>query len=185
MHYRDDFPHAVKELRHIEIPLSDGTRLAARIWLPIGAADTPVRQPREADAGIVFEQPEAAVPHAVEQRGRENHNWHVVYDLAADRHTLIVTDDNGLQYLADAELLLSDATEERYSSVSDGYQSIEAETHTRRMLQRGEWHCVTKTRIRVTADAAYFYLVAELDAWEGATRIFSRNWDERIRRHHV
>ena len=42
MHYRDDFPHAVKELRHTEIPLSDGTRLAARIWLPIDAADTPV-----------------------------------------------------------------------------------------------------------------------------------------------
>ena len=149
-------------------------------WLSL-----PVRQPREADAGIVFEQPEAAVPHAVEQRGTENHNWHVVYDLAADRHTLIVTDDNGLQYLADADLLLSDATEERYSSVSDDYQSIEAETHTRRMLKRNEWHCVMQTRIRVTADAAYFYLVAELDAWEGETRIFSRNWDERIRRHHV
>jgi len=142
----------------------------------------PVRQPRETDAAIGFEQPESARPHRVEQRGTADHNWHVVYDLAADRHTLIVTDDNGLQYLADADLLQSDATEERYSSISDDYDSIEAETQSRRMLMRGEWHCVTQTRIRVTADAAYFYLVAELDAWEGDTRIFSRNWDTRIAR---
>lgn len=127
----------------------------------------------------------AARPHSVVQRGTQDHDWHVVYDLAADRHTLIVSDDNGLQYLADADLLQRDATEERYSSVSDDYASIEAETHTRRMLMRGAWRCTTETRIRVTADEAHFYLVAELDAWEGDTRIFSRNWDERIKREFV
>ncbi|MFZ4833873.1 CocE/NonD family hydrolase [Rouxiella sp. Mn2063] len=37
-----EFPHAVTTIEHLWITLSDGTRLAARLWLPDSAADTPV-----------------------------------------------------------------------------------------------------------------------------------------------
>lgn len=37
-----DFPHAIRELEHVWIPLADGTRLAARIWLPDDADRAPV-----------------------------------------------------------------------------------------------------------------------------------------------
>ena len=36
------FPHRVREIEHILIPLSDGTKLAARIWLPEDAEQHPV-----------------------------------------------------------------------------------------------------------------------------------------------
>jgi predicted acyl esterase len=36
------FPRAVREIEHMLIPLSDGTRLAARIWLPEDAEANPV-----------------------------------------------------------------------------------------------------------------------------------------------
>ncbi|MEX0760124.1 MAG: CocE/NonD family hydrolase, partial [Tistlia sp.] len=36
------FPRAVRELEHVEVPLSDGCRLAARIWLPEDAEAQPV-----------------------------------------------------------------------------------------------------------------------------------------------
>jgi putative CocE/NonD family hydrolase len=39
---RTDFPRRVREIEHAWIPLSDGTRLAARIWLPEDAEDDPV-----------------------------------------------------------------------------------------------------------------------------------------------
>jgi len=35
-------PHRVEELHHVEIPMPDGCRLAARIWRPEGALDAPV-----------------------------------------------------------------------------------------------------------------------------------------------
>ncbi len=35
-------PNPVRELEHVQIPLSDGCRLAARIWLPEGAESSPV-----------------------------------------------------------------------------------------------------------------------------------------------
>ncbi len=37
-----DFPHDVREIPHVDIALSDGCKLAARIWLPEGAQDAPV-----------------------------------------------------------------------------------------------------------------------------------------------
>jgi hypothetical protein len=37
-----DFPRAVREIEHVLIPLRDGTRLAARIWLPEDAEIDPV-----------------------------------------------------------------------------------------------------------------------------------------------
>ncbi len=37
-----DLPRAVRELQHVEIPMPDGTRLAARVWMPETAETTPV-----------------------------------------------------------------------------------------------------------------------------------------------
>lgn len=36
------FPRAVREIEHVEIPMPDGCRLAARIWMPEDAVDAPV-----------------------------------------------------------------------------------------------------------------------------------------------
>lgn len=42
MAYRTDFPHKVKVMHHAQIPLADGVRLSATIWLPEDAIDQPV-----------------------------------------------------------------------------------------------------------------------------------------------
>jgi predicted acyl esterase len=38
----DRFPHSVRIIENCWIPMSDGCRLAARIWLPADAQTTPV-----------------------------------------------------------------------------------------------------------------------------------------------
>jgi putative CocE/NonD family hydrolase len=42
MSVRTDFPYPIREIENTWIPLSDGTQLAARIWLPQGAGAHPV-----------------------------------------------------------------------------------------------------------------------------------------------
>lgn len=42
MNIRTEFPHKIREIENEWIALSDGTRLAARIWLPEGAEEKPV-----------------------------------------------------------------------------------------------------------------------------------------------
>jgi len=44
-----DFPYAVREIEHTLIPLRDGIKLAARIWLPADAVRGPV--PAKSAAG--------------------------------------------------------------------------------------------------------------------------------------
>src|SRR5210317_1476362 len=39
---RQDLPRAVKEIENLYIPLADGVRLAARLWLPEDAEQNPV-----------------------------------------------------------------------------------------------------------------------------------------------
>jgi len=41
MHPADDLPCSIREWEHVEIPLSDGCRLAARIWMPEDADQAP------------------------------------------------------------------------------------------------------------------------------------------------
>jgi len=42
MHTVTELPQRVKHIEHLEIPVSDGTRLAARLWLPENAEQQPV-----------------------------------------------------------------------------------------------------------------------------------------------
>ena len=39
---KTDFPRQVKEIENLWIPLSDGTKLAARMWIPVDAETDPV-----------------------------------------------------------------------------------------------------------------------------------------------
>jgi predicted acyl esterase len=38
----DRFPRKIREIETVWIPMSDGTRLAARVWLPADADSAPV-----------------------------------------------------------------------------------------------------------------------------------------------
>ncbi|CAN5535293.1 CocE/NonD family hydrolase [soil metagenome] len=42
MTIRTTFPHEIEVIEHLWIPLSDGTRLAARVWMPADARDNPI-----------------------------------------------------------------------------------------------------------------------------------------------
>lgn len=39
---RNEFPYPIREIENLWIPLADGTRLAARLWLPVNAENQPV-----------------------------------------------------------------------------------------------------------------------------------------------
>ncbi len=39
---KNKFPRKIKEIKHVWIPMSDGVRLSAKIWLPVDAEERPV-----------------------------------------------------------------------------------------------------------------------------------------------
>jgi len=144
----------------------------------------PVRPRRDdEDARIGFEQPEvgpASTP--IRQQTPQVHNWRVIRDLAEDRSTLDVVNDNGTVLLRKIDLEMRRKAMEWYSYQGDDFNSIRGETLWERGFRRGDWevHTVTRTVLRSTPE--HFLLHAELDAFEGERRVYSRNWDVTIPR---
>lgn len=152
------------------------------IFTANSALRLPVRESRSVDTAVVFEPVEEAAPPEINQREPAHHNWLVHRDLAKDKSVLEVIKDEGTFYFPELDLEVSNADWNWYTSRGDDFDSLKAETRTRRHFQRGNWLVSTTTRTVLTADANYFYIRAELDAFEGSARVYSQNWSRSIPR---
>jgi len=143
----------------------------------------PTRPPASHDAEIGhFGPAEGAAPSASQMLRPGQHSWRVIRDLETDVSTLEVINDKGHRHLSGPNLTDSTKALEWYSSRGDEYDSPRGEALWERSLTRGDWNIHTRTRTLLTSDSRFFYLSAELDAWENDKRVYSRNWDHRIER---
>ena len=150
------------------------------------ALSIPVRPARPEDDDLrPFGEPEGAPPLQTTRLSETHHNWYVTRDLAQDISTLEVVRDEGRYRIEEVDLEVQDKTAEWYSYQADDFESVRGETRWTRGLKRGEWSVRTETRTVLTSDATHFHVRAELDAFEGDKRIYSRNWDVAIPRDHV
>ena len=138
----------------------------------------PVRKPRQEDTLIrPFDASEAAPPLRVSLIKPEHHNWRVVRDLARDISTLEVINDDGVQLINEIGLTIGRSAKEWYTYQGDDFNSVKGETLCERSFCRGSWSVRTVTRTVLTSSEKDFFLCAELDAYEGDKRVFSKNWD--------
>ena len=144
--------------------------------------ELPVRTADDASGDITFEPAETGPEMPVTLLETGEHTWIVHRDLATDTSTLAVINDNGIQHLEEIDLEVEDRVREWYSTVADDFTSPTGEVESVRGLRRGDWEVRTTTRTTLTCDTAAFHLHAQLDAYEGDERVFSRNFSERIPR---
>jgi hypothetical protein len=112
----------------------------------------------------------------------EHHNWLVHRDLAADTSELEVIKDDGRWRIDEPDLTIGSVTNEWYRSQGSEFESVSGETATRKEFSHGDWRTTIRTATSLRSTPTHFLLRAELDAWEGDTRIFSENWNRRIPR---
>jgi len=134
---------------------------------------------------ISFPEPESTSTGKKNQVREGHHDWRVIRELDKDISTLEVINDNGVYYLEGPDLAIEQSMREWYSYQADDFSSARGETLAVRAYQRGEWSISTTTRTVLTCDDRNFYLDAELDAFEGKRRVFSRNWNRIIKRNLV
>lgn len=147
----------------------------------------PVRSPRtEADAAAelpTIDPEPSATPTT--QLAAGDQRWTVRRDLGTNASELEVIKDAGRYRLEDVNLTVTNRTVEHYGYVDDDFDSVYGEVVADRSLERDDWSVRTRTRTVLRSDADHFHLHAELDAWDGEKRIYSRNWQRSIPRDHV
>jgi len=146
----------------------------------------PVRPPRAADDQLpVFAEPEAAAPLATTVLDPGRDQWVVHRDLADDVSTLEVVHDEGTYRIERSGLDVERQTEEWYTTDDDDFASPRGEVVALRALRRPGWAVKTLTHTVLTCSPSHFFIQAELDAYEGDKRVFSREWDVAIPRDQV
>ncbi len=145
--------------------------------------DLPVRPPNpEIDQTIRFEDPDGAPVASTTLIEPKQHTWRVIRDLATDESTMEVTKDEGVYRIDEIDLTVTDRVWEWYTSQGDNFDSVRGEVYSVRGFARGDWSAEARSRIVLTSTPNEFLLHAELDAFEGTERIFSREWDDTIPR---
>jgi hypothetical protein len=104
------------------------------------------------------------------------------YDVASDAMTYTSISDSGLQRIEAIGLELEEIARKVYRIRSDDPLSADNSTHWTMRRGRGDWQVRIETRTRMRATREDFLIDAELDAYEGAQRVFCRNWHAMIPR---
>jgi len=156
------------------------------IYTKSSRLELPIRRPKDSDQALrPFPGPEGALAVKTSQLETERQKWRVIRDLAEDESTLEVIKDEGTFRFEDIDWTVTSRATEWYTYQDDDFLSVRGETIWFRKFQRGDWSVETVTRTVLTSTASHFRLHAELDAYEGEERIFSRNWLSEIPRDHV
>jgi putative CocE/NonD family hydrolase len=146
----------------------------------------PVRSPREQDNHL----PPIAKPVSSESIKTTlltppRREWCVTHNLANNAITVRVVKDDGAFRLDDSRLEVHKKVKELYTYNHNIYNSVRGEVRAERTFKRKDWNVKTTTRTVLTSDETCFYIRAELDAYEGDVRIFSKSWDEKVGRNLV
>lgn len=154
---------------------------SSRLLLPV----RPSTEPHDGTQVRAFGEPEGtpAIPTTVREPGRNS--WTVSRDLIDYRSTLEVIKDDGVVHHDDIDLDVTRRVVERYTSVADDFCSPRGDVEWSMTFSRGDWSARTVTRTVLTCDGGDFDVYAQLDAFEGDRRTFSRNWQETVPRDYL
>jgi hypothetical protein len=143
----------------------------------------PVRDPKESDKKFrPFEDPETAPSGEWTELEPMNQGWKVERDLANDKASLIVKKNEGRILYKDIQLQHQSTALETYTIYDNDLDSVHGETHWEQEFCRDDWKARSVTKTVLKSDEKYFYINADLDAFEGEKRIFCRSWNRKIRR---
>jgi putative CocE/NonD family hydrolase len=141
---------------------------------PVAAPDEVTLRP--------FDEPEGATPLATTVRGPGEYHWDVSRNMITYESALDVVKDTGTVRYEDTGMEIGKRVHERYSWTADDFDSARGETEWVMTFARGDWHTRIETRQVMTCTPTEFRVHARLDAYEGAIRVRSRNWDTTVPR---
>jgi uncharacterized protein len=153
----------------------------AVLTLVSGRVDIPVR-PRKAAQTIAFEPPEAAEPQRIEYLRGPSNARDFTTDPVSGETVLTIIDDFGMIRDLDHGLESGSIAREVWHIHPDVPLSAHGQTHWTQTLRRSGWSVRTEAFTSMRSDGAMFHLSGRVEAFENEAMIFSRDFQESIRR---
>lgn len=184
MAYRLDAGH------HLRLALSNSywpfvwpSPQAGRLTVVAGSLDLPVHVGQGGD--WVPPPAEHARPfaHRVLREGKKARR--IEHDLISGQWALICEDDGGDVENLDHGLVAGETMREEWTIHPDDPLCAKAVHQWEQRLSRGPWAVRTLAYGEMTSTASHLVMRARLQAWEGETLVFSREWDESVERRFV
>jgi putative CocE/NonD family hydrolase len=149
-----------------------------------GVLELPVR-PTGAGDEVSFEEPEAAAPWRTETLRQSSNSRIVERDSTTGKVSLNIVDDFGEKRDSDHGLVTGGIARENWIIDPDDPLSAYGQTHWTESLSRNEWSVRTETFTSMRSDAENFHLTGRIEAYEGKTLVFERDFEEKIWRDHI
>jgi len=167
-------------------PLAWPPPASTRLTIETGGSSLflPVRHDNKTEK-VSFKPPEAATPPQIIPSKYGEHSWKVIRNLGDDHSILQVINDDGILIIPEINLEYGRCGKEYYSYTGDDFASPRGEAVWEWKFKRGKWDVKTITRTVLTSDEEKFCIYAQLDAFEGDKRVFSKNWDTHIKRDYI
>jgi predicted acyl esterase len=150
---------------------------SSRVTLPV--------RPQRAESLADFSPAEAAPKMGSEVVRKSENGRRIEQDLATGETRLSILDDFGEKRIIAHGLEVGSVARETYSIRPYDPLSARAETHWTELLGRGDWRIRTETYTTQWADRDSFHIEAEMEAFEGETRVFHRSWKRQIPRENM
>ena len=145
--------------------------------------ELPVREPRESDRTVHVPMTPASVqPLKVTPLSGGEHGKTVTHDVATGVTTIEVASDTGFSRMDDIGQVNRRYSLERYTYDEGNPSSVRGENEFEFNLIRDCWEIRTVVKTSLTSTATEFHSYAELDAYIGSERVFSRTFTKAIPR---
>lgn len=129
-----------------------------------------------------FGEPESAMPLPITEIEPSSSEWTVSHHAHTGESEYVRVHDGGVTQREDIALTFGGHGEEQFVIKPNDPLSARATVQWDRFVERGAWSARAVTSTTLTCDHNHFYFTAELDAYEGETRIYSKNWSHRVKR---
>ena len=148
--------------------------------------DLPVREPDPDDQKLrEFGPPRAPRPVNRTVLREPNHDWFVTRDLRAGETTITVMKDDGAFILDSTCLEFDHKGIETYRILDNDPLAASVDMRWTVRYRRGDWRVRIMNRASMTSTEDRFLVTANIEAYEGETRVFSRSFDLDIPRDQI
>ncbi len=146
----------------------------------------PIRPPQAEDSTLEpFGPPEAAPPERRTTLKKGGSSRTQITDIETGRTTFLLRDDEGSARIDPHGLEVGSRREHKFSISPDDPLSAQAETSWTKEIGRGDWRTRAKSHVVMTSTREEFFVEAHLRAYEGDQEVYSKDWNETIKRNLV